>query len=328
MNIMRVVVYAFSCGIGLCAPLIAAAFPIPGKPIRLVVPFPPGSEAFDGTARILADRLSQSLSTAVIVENRPGAGTVIANQAVASAPPDGHTLLYGVWTAFTMLPHQLTRRPYDELRDFTPITHVARSPLVLLVSPSLPVSNVHELVAYAKAQPAKLSYGSWQFGGLNHVYMEMLKLQAGIDMAHIPYKSPTDSVKDVIEGRIHLMLGGDRLHMSYVQAGKLRAIAATGNKRAQGWEAVPTFLEQGFKGYEHAGGIAIFGPANMPALTVQRLNDDIAKIIRSAEVVDFFTRAVPSFEIEPSTPEALGTFVREQHQEMGAIIRRLGIRMD
>jgi tripartite-type tricarboxylate transporter receptor subunit TctC len=132
---------------------------------------------FDGTARLMAQKLGESLGVPVIVDNRPGAGTVIGNRAVASAAPDGHTLLYGATTSLTLLPHQLAKRPYDELRDFTPITNVGSSPLFLMAHPSVPARNVNELVAYARANPGRLAFASYQFGGFNHLYLEMLKIQ-------------------------------------------------------------------------------------------------------------------------------------------------------
>ncbi len=312
----------------LAAVASAGAFPIAGKPIRLVVPFPAGSEAFDGTARIVAQRLGPALNIPVVVDNRPGGGTIIGNQLVASSPPDGHTLLYGVWTSFTMLPHQLAQRPYDELRDFTPITQVARSGLVLLANASIPASNVQELIAYVKANPGKLSFASWQFGGLNHVYLEMLKADAGLQMVHVPYKGPPDALKDLLEGRVQLMMGAGHAHLAYVRSGKLRTIATASPGRIPGWGDVPTFAEQGLSGYENAGGIAVFGPAKLPREVVRRLNEEFAKILRSPEVIELFTRAVPSFEVEPSTPEALGAFVKAQHEQMGAVIRRLGIKIE
>ena len=310
------------------AAVLASGFPIPGKPVRMVVPFPAGAEAADATARVVAQRLSHALDVPVVVENRPGGGTVIGNQAVASAPPDGHTLLYGVWTSFTMLPHQLSKRPYDERRDFTPITLVARSPMQLVVNASLPITNLRELVAYAKAHPGKLSYGSWQTGGLNHVYLEMLKADAGIDIVQVPYKGPVDALRDLLEGRVHLMMNASRSVLLNVRTGKLRSLAASSATRVPAWIEVPTFAEQGFAGYDHTGGIAIFGPARMPPQTVKRLNAEFSRILRSPDVIEVFTRAVPSFEVEPSTPEALASLVNEQYETMGVIIRRLGIRID
>lgn len=327
MKLWRTIQLAFMAWL-LFAAVSAAAFPVSGKPVRLVVPFPPGSEAFDGTARVVAQRLGPALNTPVVVDNRPGGGTVIGNQIVASSAPDGHTLLYGVWTAFTMLPHQLAQRSYDELRDFTPITHVARSGLVLLANASIPAGNVEELIAHARSNPGKLSFASWQFGGLNHVYLEMFKADAGLQIVHVPYKGPPDALRDLIEGRVQLMMGAGQAHLAFVRAGRLRSIAAASTGRIPGWLDVPTFAEQGLPGYDHAGGIAVFGPAKMPPEVVRRLNDEFAKILRSPEVIELFSRAVPSFEVEPSTPEALGAFVKAQHEKMGAVIRRLGIKID
>jgi len=312
----------------LCAALSAAGFPQAGKPVRLVVPFPAGSPAFDGTARILADRLRASLGVPVIVENRPGAGAMLGNQVVASAAPDGHTLLYGVGTSLTMLPHQLAKRPYDELRDFTPITMVATSPLFLMAHPSVPAANLRELVAYAKANPGKLNFASWQFGGINHVVVEQLKVETGIEMLHVPYKVPDDALKDLIEGRVHLMMGASQVHTGFVQRGKLRALAAASKGRMRSMPDLPTFAEQGFSGYDHLGSIAVWGPGGLPADIVWRLNEEFGRILREPEVVAHITRIVPTFDVSPSTPGELAAFLRAQHELMGPLIRRLGIRIE
>jgi len=310
-----------------CAAL-SQDYPVGGKPVRLVVPFPAGAEVFDATARMVAKKLSESLGVPVIVDNRPGAGNIVGNQAVASAAPDGHTLLYGLIPSLTMLPHQLARRPYDEFRDFTPITFVARSPLFLMAHPSVPAKNLRELVAHAKANPGKLAFASWQFGGLNQVYLEMLKAEAGVDMIHVPYKAPDEALKDLVEGRIHLMFGGSQTHISLIRAGKLNALAATGGARMRSMPDLPTFAEQGFSGYEHVGGIGIFGPGAMAPATVGKLNAELSRVLRTPDVVEFFVKLVPTFEVEPSTPGELGAQMRAQYDALGPIIRKLGIRLD
>jgi tripartite-type tricarboxylate transporter receptor subunit TctC len=304
------------------------AFPTPAKPVRLIVPFPAGAEPFDGTARVIAQRLAPALGVAVLVENRPGAGALIANQAVAQAAPDGHTLLYGVVTSFTMLPHQLSKRPYDEFRDFTPITHVARSPLILAAHPSIPANNLREVVAHAKANPGKLSFGSWQFGGMNHVYLEMLKLDSGAEMMHVPYKGPTDSLNDLLEGRIQLMMGGTSTFISLARAGRIKLLGVATPNRSPALPDVPTFAEQGFPGFEYPGAIALLGPANMAPQAVRRINEEMNRILRAPEVIDFFLKSLPTFEVEPSTPEELAALIKAQYDYMGPIIRRLGIRID
>jgi tripartite-type tricarboxylate transporter receptor subunit TctC len=306
----------------------AGAFPTAGKPVRLVVPFAPGAEAFDGTARVIAHHLSSALGTPVVVENRPGAGAVIANQAVATSAPDGHTVLYGVVTSFTMLPHQLAKRPYDEFRDFTPITHVASSALILGVHPSVPANNLKELISYASANPGKLSFGSWQFGGLNHISIELLNSAAGGAMVHVPYKNPTDSWNDLLNGRIHMLMSSTSGFISMGRAGRIRMLAITSRSRSSGVPEVPTFAEQGFEGFEHSGSIALFGPANMPDRAVTRLNQEVGRILRTPEVVAFFQKVVPTFEVKPSTPEELDAMMKAQYEYMGPTIKRLGIRVD
>ena len=306
----------------------AGAFPTAGKPIRLIVPFPAGSPALDGTARIVAEKLRPALGVPVIVDNRPGAGTVVGNAAVASAAPDGHTLLYGVGTAFTMLPHQLAKRPYDEFQDFTPITLVATSPLFMAAHASVPASNVRELVAFAKANPGKLSFGSWQFGGINHVVLEQLKVEQALDMVHVPYKGPEDALKDLIEGRVQVMMGASVTLLNLVKSGKLRALGAASDSRMRSIPEVRTFAEQGFAGYDYVGTLIVMGPAKLPPDIVRRLNSELVRVLREPETTAFFTKAAPTFDVSPSTPEELGALLRAQHRVMEPLIRRLGIRID
>jgi tripartite-type tricarboxylate transporter receptor subunit TctC len=156
----------------------------------------------------------------------------------------------------------------------------------------------------------------------------MLKADTGIDLVQVPYNSPMDALRDLLEGRIHLMMNASQSILSNVRTGKLRSLAASSATRVPAWMEVPTFAEQGFAGYDHTGGIAIFGPARMPPETVKRLNTEFATILRSPDVIEVFTRTVPSFEVEPSTPKALASLVNEQYEKMGIIIRRLGIRID
>jgi tripartite-type tricarboxylate transporter receptor subunit TctC len=289
------------------------------------VPFPAGSPALDGTARIVAEKLRPALGVPVIVDNRPGAGTVVGNAAVASAAPDGHTLLYGVGTAFTMLPHQLATRPYDEFQDFTPITLVATSPLFMAAHASVPASNVRELVAFAKANPGKLSFASWQFGGINHVVLEQLKVEQALDMVHVPYKGPEDALKDLIEGRVQVMMGASVTLLGLVKAGKLRALGAASNSRMRSIPEVRTFAEQGFAGYDYVGTLIVMGH---PPDIVRRLNSELVRVLREPETTAFFTKAAPTFDVSPSTPEELDTLLRAQHRAMEPLIRRLGIRID
>ena len=306
----------------------ANAFPIGGRPIRLVVPYPAGGEVLDGTARLLAHRLGDALGVSVVVENRPGAGNVLGNQTVAASVADGHTLLYSAVTSFTMLPHQLSKRPYDELRDFTPITTVFRSALALFAHPSLPANDVRDLIAHAKANPGKVTFASWQLGGLNHVYLEMLRSDTGADMLHVPYKSTLDAQRDLAEGRVHLMMAANATLAGWVRAGKLKALGVSSPARMPAMNEVPTFREQGFPGYEHAGTLAIFGPAKLAPEVVKRLNTEFVRILRSSEVIDFFSRVAPLAEVEPCTPEELSALVKTQSEYFGPIIRKLGIRID
>jgi tripartite-type tricarboxylate transporter receptor subunit TctC len=328
MNERSKLIAALAAVLAFVAATAALAFPIAGKPIRVIVPFPAGGEVIDGTARVIAHRLGEALGASVIVENRPGAGNVIGNQAVAASLPDGHTLLYGAVTSFTLLPHQLSKRPYDEFRDFTPITHVARFALFLVSHPSLPVENLRGLIEYAKANPGKISFASWQLGGLNHLYLELLKAETGVDLLHVPYKSFLDSQRDLIEGRIHLMMSGTSTNLSWARSGRLKILGVASAKRMSGLQEFPTFGEQGLRGFDQTGSLAFFGPAGLPFEIVKRLNNELARILRSPEFVDFVARVSPAGEVEPSSPEELAALIRAQYDHMGPIIRRLGIRLD
>ena len=318
---------AVSAGM-LIAASAAHGFPISGKPIRLIVPFPAGGEIIDASSRYLGQQLGEALGVAVIVENRPGAGTVIGNQVVASSPPDGHTLLYGASTAFTMLPHQLSNRPYDEFRDFTPITNVLDTALFLAAHSSVPAKDLKELVAYAKANPGKLSYAAWQLGGLNHVCFEMLKRDAGIDILYVPYKSFLDAQRDVYDGRVQLIFSATQTHVGMIRSGKLQGLAVIGNARMYGLEDVATFAEQGYKGYETIGGLAILGPARLPPDVIKRLNQELTRILRLPETIAFVRKINPSAVVRPSSPEELSAQLRAQHDYWSPILRRLGIRLD
>jgi tripartite-type tricarboxylate transporter receptor subunit TctC len=278
--------------------------------------------------RLLTPRMSELLGQTILVENRPGAGSTVGTDYVAKQPPDGYTFLLA--GASVMVTNPVVRKdlPYDPLRDFTPITTVFRSALVLFAHPSLPANDLRDLIAYAKANPGKVTFASWQLGGLNHVYLEMLRSDTGADMLHVPYKSGLDAQRDLVEGRIHMMMGANATQMAWVRAGKLKALGVPSGARLRAVNEVPTFREQGFSGYEHAGTMAIFGPAKLPPEVVKRLNSELVRILRSSDVIDFFIRVAPLAEVEPSTPEELGALVRTQSEYFGPIIRKLGIRID
>ena len=242
----RVMLAALASSMMAAVPLLcpAQSFPIPGRRVRVVVPFPPGGQA-DFQARLIAPKLSAALGVPVVVDNRPGASSIIGVQEVARAAPDGHTLLYTIASPIVVNPHLFAKLPYDPLRDLTPITLTAVTAQVLVAHVSVPANDIKELVAYAKAHPGKLSFGSYGSGTSSHLYGEMLKASAGIDVVHVPYKGAADATKDLVAGRIDLMFMALTAPLPYVRQGKLKVLGVVGDKRIASLPGVPAIPEQG-----------------------------------------------------------------------------------
>jgi tripartite-type tricarboxylate transporter receptor subunit TctC len=303
----------------------AQEFPAPGKPIRIVVPFPAGGPN-DIEARQIAPRLAQALGVPVIVDNKPGASTIIGAQEVARAAPDGHTLLYTSSVTHTQVPHLFLKLPFDPFRDFTPITQTATTWQVLVANPSLPARDMRELVAYAQANPGKLSYGSVGPGSITHLTGELLKIQTGIDIVHVPYKGAADALKDLLAGHIQLMFVAPSPIVANVKAGKLKALGVAGSNRIGALPDVATAGEQGISGLAIPAPFGIFGPANLPAGTVQRLNAELVKIVRSPEIRVRF--AEDGTEASGTSPQEFAAIIRELYERWGELIRQLGLKLD
>src|SRR4051812_14777270 len=261
----------------------AQSFPVAGKPVRIVVPFTPGG-ATDIQARLIAQKMSESMTVPVIVENKPGGSTMIGTREVARAAADGHTLLYTIGV-IVQLPHLYRVPPWDVFRDFTPITAGAIGGTVLTAHSSVPATNLRELIAYAKANPGKLNYASFGTGTTAHLNGERLRQLAGIELTHIPYKGSGDAMRDHLSGQAQLFFDGVTTAMANVASGKVRMLAAATGKRIPALPDLPTMKEQGVDiGID--GALAFFGPAGLPAATVDALYREFAKAIGSAEVRD------------------------------------------
>ena len=310
-------------------PDLAAAngsgYPVPGRAVRLVVPYPAGGGG-DAVARRVAPVLAKRLGTPVIVDNRPGGATTIGAALVAQAAPDGHTLFINVPSFITLLPFQLSKLPYDPHRDFTPITPLIRTGLVLTAHPSVPATDVASLVTHARAHPAKLAYASWNPGGGSHLFMELLKRRAGIDVLHIPYKGLAEIHPDLLQNRVQLVLDATRQGLEYIRAGRLRALGIVGERRVAGLPDVPTFEEQGFPGYTRVSGLSVFGPRGMPDTIVQRLYREISGIVHAPAMQEFLT----GFGFTPHTqlPAAFARQLRDEANHWKPIVAELGIRLD
>jgi tripartite-type tricarboxylate transporter receptor subunit TctC len=323
---LRLVTSAFAaCACLQLSSALAQGFPNPGKPIRIIVPFPPGGTS-DIHARHVASKLGPALGASVIVENKPGASTIIGAMAVVKAEPDGHTLLYTLSLTVAANPHLFSKLPYDPIGDFTPITYACNGPTVLAVSISLPVNNFRELIEHARKNPGKLNFGSWSPGGTGQLNGELLKEFAGIDIVHVPYKGSADLVQALASGQVQMAFDGLFTARTLQKAGKVKIVAIADDKRALAAPEVPTMAEAGVPGAYVSGGYHFFGPANLPRAIVARLNAELVKVLRMQDVNEMYTST--GMEIVASTPEEQVVILRSQSERQGSIIRKLGIKLD
>jgi len=263
-------------GAGLCGALVAislvvAAASYPDRPVKIVVPFAPGGGT-DVIARTLADGMGKALNQTVFVENKPGAGTIIGTEAVAASPPDGAALLMATF-AHAVNPSLKAKLPYDTFADFAPVALVARSFNIVVVNPKLPVQNVAELIAYAKARPAKLSYGSYGIGTSAHLAGELFKNLAQVDLVHVPYKGAAPAITDLLGGQIEVMFTTVASVAPYIQSGQLRALAVTSAERSKAFPELPTVEEAGLPGYVAESWYGLFARAGTPIEIIDKLNN-------------------------------------------------------
>jgi len=297
----------------------------PTKSIRLIVPFTPGGIS-DLLARSLGAKLTPALGQQIVVENRPGAGTTIASEIVARSAPDGYTLYLQDITTHAINTSLYRRLPYDSVKDFTMIQMLATTPLILVVHPSLPVRNVKELIAFAKARPGQVIYGSSGNGTIVHLATELFKSMAHIDMVHVPFKGSPQSVTALLSGEVAVSFPTMPPALPNIQAGRLRALAVTSPKRTKAAPDVPTVSEAGLKGYEMVLYSGILGPANMPREIVSRLNAEIGKAIRSPELKPILDKV--GAEPVTMTPEQFAAHLRSEIEKLGAIVRSVGAHVD
>jgi tripartite-type tricarboxylate transporter receptor subunit TctC len=306
----------------ICLPVFAQ--PYPSKPIRIVVPYPPGG--FNDTlGRTLAAKFTEAWGQPAIVENKPGANTVIGSDFVAKSPPDGYTLLI-VAFPFAVTPSLLKNMPYDTVKDFAPVVWAATSPNALVVNPSLPVKSVAELIALAKARPGTLSYASTGNGSSNHISMELFKSLAGVDIVHIPYKGSGPAVTDLLGGQVQLMFDNAPNVMPQVKAGKLRALGMSGARRSAFAPDIPTIAESGVPGYEVAVWFGLVAPAGTPRDVVMKLNAEVLRILAMPDVRERFQ----SQGVEPvgSTPEQFGEHIKGQMAKWAKVVKDAGVQAE
>jgi tripartite-type tricarboxylate transporter receptor subunit TctC len=303
-------------------PAMAQDFPAKGKAIRVIVAFTPGGGA-DGQARAVTQRLAEILNTTVVVENRPGGGTLLAANEVMKSAPDGYTLFYSASSTLAQNPHTMAAATYDPMKDFTPISLGARGPLVLAVSGTFPVNNVKELVAYGKANPGKLSYGSFGTGTSSHIFGQVFAANTGVEMVHVPYKGGSELAVDLIGGRLPMAFDAATSAIGYARTGKVRLIAVAAPQRSPFLPDVPTLAEQGVPGLDMQSWLGWFGPPHMPPDVVKTLNTALAAAIATPSVQEFYKTG--AYTAESSTPQALAAEVKSSYERWGALIRQAGI---
>ena len=305
--------------------VFAQSFPIVGKPLRIVVPFPPGGQT-DIQARALAAKLAASLGVPVLVENKPGAATIIGAQEVVKALPDGHTLLYTISVTASQNPHLYSKLPFDPLKDLTPLMLAAKTSTVMMVSADAPYSTVQEFVAYAKANPGRVNYGSFSAGSSSHLNGELLKQATDIDMIHIPYKGTADASMALLGGHIQMMFDGPTTAIANAKGGKVKILGYVDKNRLGVLPDVPTMAEAGVPGMDLAGGMQFFGPAGLPPEVIIKVNTALVGAMRQPDIVKLFTDG--GTEVVAGSPEDHAAMVRDQHQRWGVVIRKLGLKLD
>jgi tripartite-type tricarboxylate transporter receptor subunit TctC len=297
----------------------------PSKPVKMIIPYPPGG-GNDTLGRLFAVKLGERIGQPVVVENRPGAGTLIGTEAAAKSPPDGYTILLSSIATHALSPNLYSKVPYDPIRDFAPITLLGIAPTVLVVTNELPAKDLAELVAAGKAKPGVLAYASGGNGTPPHINGEVFKSVAGVDLLHVTYKGGGPALVDLIAGRVQVMLDTAASAMPHVRGGKLRALAITGPNRSPEYPDLPTFAEAGLPQYDTNAWYSMHAPAGTPPEVVRRLNAELVASLKDADVQARFKQL--STEPVGNTPEEFAAFVRAELDKYARIIKSAGIRLD
>jgi len=296
----------------------------PNKAIRMIVPFAPGGSN-DIMGRLVAAKLTESMGQQVVVDNRPGASGIVGTDLAAKSAPDGYTVLVMSLT-FTVNPSIRSKLPYDTEKDLVPVTLIASAPLILVVHPSLPVKSVKEFIAYAKANPGKLNFGSGGPGSTPHLAGEMLKTMAGLEMIHVPYKGGGPALADLVGGQIQLMLENIPSTLPFVKSGKLRVLAVTSKKRSPTVPDVPTLDEAALKGYELTGWNGLFVPRGTPRAIVNQLHAETVKALAAPDLKERL--AAMSAEPGGESPEKFAVFVKAEIRKWAKIAKEAGLKVE
>ena len=308
-------------GFALCTAAVAAQAAYPDRPIHLIVPFPAGGGT-DATARLIAAELGPLLGQTIVVENRAGAAGTIGAQSVVGAAPDGYTLFFSTTGVLVINPYLYKNLRYDPIKDFTPIGPVASSANVLVVNPKVPVHTVKELIALAKSEPGKLTFGSSGIGSSSHLAAVMLESLTGIKLLHIPYKGTAPAITDLVGGRINMMIDNIPSYVELAKAGKVRPLGVSGTTPSPLFPGVPTIAQAGVPGYDITIWYAILGPAGLPKEVVEKLSTAIQQVVKHPGM-DKKLQAIGSDPMT-QTPQEFAAFIRKESEKWGRIVRESG----
>ena len=308
------------------AAVAAAAQSYPAKAVHVVVPYPAGGY-YDLLARVIGGKLQETWGQPFVVENRVGANGIIGTDYTAKAAPDGYTILMGGIGPLGINPSMYPKLPYNAVRDFAPIIHVATAPNVLVVNPSVPVRTVSELIALAKAKPGALTFSSAGTGSSQHLSGEMLKMIEGINITHIPYKGSAPGVTAVLSGEVTMMFGTMADVVEHIRGNKLRALAVTGATRIAVLPEVPTMVEAGVAGYEATAWFGMVAPVAVPRDIIVKLNQEVGRILKMPDVLARISQQ-GSAEIVGGTPEQFGEFIRSEVVKWSKVIKEAGIKSE
>jgi len=311
-----------------CLPLalafsVQAAEKYPTRPIRFIIPFPPGG-GNDILGRAFAERLGERLGQQWVVDNRGGASTIIAAEIVARAPADGYTLLLGTNSTLAVIPSMREKLPFDPIKDYDPISLMSQSPYLLVVHPSFPAKTVKDLIALAKAKPGQLDYASPGFGTSNHLSFELFKSMAGINITHVPYKGTALMITELMGGQVPVMLASTASVRPHVLSGKLRALGISTAKRSPAMPEVAPIAESGVPGFNTASWVGLVGPRGLPSAIVARLNAEIATVIKGGDLREKL--ASQGFVPEASTPQQFAAHIKDELGRFRKLVKAAGIK--
>ncbi len=303
----------------------AQAQSFPSKPVRMVIPFPPGGP-LDAVGRTIAQKLTEAWGQNVLVDNRPGAGGNIGADLVAKSAPDGYTVVMGALSTHAVNPSLYPKMPYDAIKDFAPISLVAVTPNVLVVNPSLPVNTAREFIAYAKANPGKLAFGSGSNGSAGHLAGELFKAETGADMLHVPFKGAAPAMQALLAGDTQLMFDNLASSTPQVKAGKLRALAVTTAQRSKLAPELPTLAEAGLPGFDITTWFGLLAPAGTPPDIIARWNSEVTRILNAPEVRERLL--LLGVEPAPNSPQAFAQFIGSEMAKYARIVKLSGAKVD